>query len=101
MGGVLKAAQYIDFGDIPVKSVDKFCQFARRLSTVAGDKYAKRLPKMEEGKGDAPYIYGRKVLFGVFIHISTVPTNTTNPTTLNNKERCVLFRTHINGTKER
>lgn len=101
MGGVLKAAQYIDFGDNPVKSVDKFYQFARGLSTVAVDKYAIGHRKMEEGGGRYTRMYGIKALFGVFIHISTVPTNTTNPTTLNYKERCVLFRTHktLRGTQ--
>ena len=38
MGGVLRAAQYIDFGDNFVERVDKFCRFARVLSTIAVDK---------------------------------------------------------------
>ncbi len=84
MGGVLEAALYIDFWDNPVESVDKFCRFARRLSTIAVDKCALRLRQMEEGETPPPHIYGRNALLGVFIHISTVPTNTTNPYKLNN-----------------
>lgn len=84
MGGVLGVAQYIDFGDNSEDRVDKFYRFARALSTIAVDKCALRLRQMEKEEVPRSHIYGRKALLGVFIHISTAPTNTTNPYTLNN-----------------
>jgi hypothetical protein len=70
MGGVLKAAQYIDFGGIPVESVDKFYQFARRLSTVAVDKYGIGQRKMEAGGGvPPPYIWEKSPFRRFYPHI--------------------------------
>jgi hypothetical protein len=86
MGGSLLHLQYFVVADQLGENVDNLCAAAQRFSTGTGDNSQARPPYIKVLLADKTHIYGRVLLLGRFLHISTAPTITTNPLTFNNNE---------------